>query len=108
MLCDPDGGFVGIVGRLIYVLLNLYMFVLFGRVILEWVRFFMLQRGQSGSSTAMVRLYGILYDLTEPVLRPIRQRVPPLQIGVIPLDLSIIIVFFAIIILQTVARILPF
>ena len=56
----------------------------------------------------MVRTYGILYDLTEPVLRPVRRLIPPLKVGVAALDLSPIIVFALIFVLQRLARELPF
>jgi YggT family protein len=55
----------------------------------------------------MVRTYGILYDLTEPVLRPFRRLIPPLKVGVAALDLSPIIVFALIWVLQEVAARLP-
>jgi YggT family protein len=64
--------------------------------------------GRGPSGTAMVRTYGILYDLTEPVLRPVRRLIPPLRIGVAALDLSPIIVFALIFVLQRLARELPF
>jgi YggT family protein len=96
----------GPVGRILYVLLQIYMFVLIARIILDFVVSFTGQRGPSG--TAMVRTYGILYDLTEPVLRPFRRLIPPLKVGVAALDLSPIIVFALIWVLQEVAARLPF
>ncbi|MEM7141498.1 MAG: YggT family protein [Actinomycetota bacterium] len=43
---------------------------------------------------------GFLYMVTDPVLRPLRRAIPPLRIGGVALDLSVIIVFFAISILR--------
>jgi len=79
-------------------LLQLYIFILIGRIIMDFVVSFSGQRGPSG--TAIVRAYGILYDLTEPVLRPIRRLIPPLRVGVAAIDLSPIIVFVLISVLR--------
>jgi YggT family protein len=87
-------------------LLSLYVWILIARIVLDFVVSFSGGRGPSG--TAMVRTYGILYDLTEPVLRPVRRLIPPLRVGVAALDLSPIIVFALIIVLQRLARELPF
>jgi YggT family protein len=95
-----------VVGILLFRLLQLYQFVLIARIILDFVVGMSGQRGPSG--TAMVRAYGILYDLTEPVLRPFRRLIPPLRVGVAALDLSPIIVFALIWVLQGVAVRLPF
>jgi len=70
-------------------LLNLYVFIVFGRIILSW---FPLQPG-----SAMATIFTYLYKLTEPVLGPVRRIMPPMG----GLDLSPIIVIFA---LQIVGR----
>jgi YggT family protein len=88
------------VAGFLLLLLNLYTFVLIGRIIMDWVAGFAGQRGPSG--TTMVRAYGILYELTEPVLRPIRRLIPPLRVGVAAIDLSPIIVFVLISVLRQV------
>lgn len=87
-------------GTFLLVLLQLYTFVLIGRIIMDFVVGFAGQRGPSGNG--MVRTYGILYDLTEPVLRPIRRLIPPLRVGVAAIDLSPIIVFVFIYILRRI------
>ncbi len=72
----------------IAVLLQIYLLVLVGRAILSWfpVR----------SGTFLAQVNRVLWDLTEPVLRPVRRVVPPAGM----FDLSFIVVFFAILILQ--------
>ena len=69
-------------------LLQVYFVVLIGRIILSW---FPVQPG-----TTMAQISGILHDLTEPVLGPLRRTIPPLGM----LDLSPLIVFIGIQILQ--------
>ena len=73
-------------------LLWAYLIIMFARIILSWFPI------EAGSGLATV--YGFLYSITEPVLGPIRRVIPPLGAGGMGIDLSPIIVFFAITILQ--------
>ena len=66
--------------------------VLGGRAILSW---FPLRQG-----TFMASLYGLLVDLTEPILRPVRRVIPPAGL----LDTSFMVVFFVLIILLQVVK----
>jgi YggT family protein len=73
---------------LIVGLLQIYLLVLIGRAVLSWfpVR----------SDGAAASLNSVLFALAEPVLRPVRRVIP--RTGMI--DLSFLVVFFGIIILQ--------
>ena len=73
-------------------LLQAYLIVMFARIILSWFPV------EPGSGIASV--YGFLYAITEPVLGPIRRVLPPVGMGGMGLDLSPIVVFFGITILQ--------
>jgi YggT family protein len=50
----------------------------------------------------LIPVWGILYDLTEPVLRLARPLIPPVRLGAAALDLSPLLVFFILFILQRV------
>jgi YggT family protein len=65
-------------------LLNLYVLLLFGRVILSW---FPLSPG-----SALVGVYSFLFNVTEPVLGPLRRVLPPMG----GFDLSPIIIFIGV------------
>jgi YggT family protein len=65
-------------------LFDLYLLLLFGRIILSW---FPIAPG-----SAMASIFSLLYTVTEPVLGPIRRMLPPLSMGGMGLDLSPIIV----------------
>lgn len=65
---------------------NLYLFAVFGRIILSW---FPMQEG-----TMLAQAFSFLYSITEPVLGPIRRAVPAIRFGGGGLDLSPIIVIF--------------
>jgi YggT family protein len=82
-----------VIQLLICRLLQLYLIVMFARIILSWFPV------NPGSGLATV--YGFLYSITEPVLGPIRRVIPPLGAGGMGIDLSPIVVFFGITILQS-------
>ncbi len=69
-------------GSFVYWLLTLYMVILAGRAVLSW---FPVRGG-----TFLASLNTLLFELTEPVLRPVRTVIPPVGM----FDTSFIIVFF--------------
>lgn len=79
---------------LVCAFITVYFFVLFARIILSW---FPVQPG-SGLASA----HRILYDITEPVLAPVRGLIPPIGGSGMAFDLSPIIVFVALAILRGV------
>ena len=70
-------------------LISVYYIVLLARVFMSW---FPLQPG-----TAMASIASIIYQLTEPVMGPVRRLIP--TIGMI--DISPIVVFIGLQILQS-------
>jgi YggT family protein len=70
-------------------LISVYYIILFARVILSW---FPLQPG-----TALASIASIIYQITEPVMGPVRRIIP--TVGMI--DISPIVVFFGLRILQS-------
>jgi YggT family protein len=80
----------------IYYLLWAYWFLLLVRVLSSW---FPIPR-----SGPVARVMGFVYDVTEPVLRPLRNLLPPIRMGAMALDLSPIIVFIVIGILLSYLR----
>lgn len=70
-------------------LLQVYFYVLIARLILSW---FPVQPG-----TVVAQISSVLYDLTEPVLGPMRRIIPPLGM----FDLSPLVVFFGLQILMS-------
>ena len=84
---------------IICLLLTLYLFVLLARVIVSFVQAY----GRVPYSGPLRRVIDILYALTEPLLRPIRGLLPPVRMGGIGLDLSILILSIAIGIFRNIA-----
>ena len=79
---------------LICLLLFLYSLIVLARVLMSWIPI------TPGSGVEQV--HTALVTMTEPVLGPVRRTIPPVRLGVTALDLSPIIVFIGISILQGV------
>ena len=80
--------------RVIVDLLQLYLFVLFARIVLTWFPI--------SPWTKMGKVVGYLAMATDPVLRPVRRILPPIRFGSAGFDLSPLVVIFAIEILIAV------
>lgn len=76
---------------LLLIVLQLYSYVLLARALVSWIP----------NLDPYHPAVQFLYQITEPVLEPIRKIIPPLG-GV--MDISIIVAFFAIIILEQLLR----
>jgi YggT family protein len=80
--------------RILCILLTVYWFILFARIIASWIR--------PPMEGPLRTVWTILYDLTDPVLRPLRNLIPPIRMGAMALDVSPILVFVIIGVLQRV------
>jgi len=78
--------------QVICILLTIYWVILFARILLSWFRAPMSGVGRT--------LWDLIHDLTEPVLRLVRGLLPPVRMGAMGLDLSPIIVFIALGVIQ--------
>ena len=88
------------------VLINLYMMVLFARVILDWITFFV--RGWRPAGILLV-VANVLYALTDPPIRWIGRYVPPLRVGGgMAIDVGFMVLFLVLIITQRLANVLYF
>ncbi|WP_026129240.1 MULTISPECIES: YggT family protein [Nocardiopsis] len=84
-------------------LLQLFVFVLIARVVLEMVMSFSRTWRPTGFVLVLAE---IVYTITDPPLRFLRRFIKPVRLGSVALDLSVLILFFAVIILQSVLRVL--
>lgn len=97
---------LGWIGWGLSVLLNLYMMVLFARVILDWSQFF--ARGWRPTGILLV-VANVLYALTDPPIRWIGRYVPPLRVGGgMAIDVGFMVLFLVLIITQRLANVLYF
>jgi YggT family protein len=83
---------VSVVLQIICILLSVYWFVLFVRILMSWF-----PAPQSGIGRV---LFELVYDITDPVLSLVRGLLPPVRMGAVGFDLSPIIVFIALGVVQ--------
>jgi YggT family protein len=66
---------------------QVYLIIVFARILLSWFPI--------PPDGVMASIFSVLYAVTEPLLGPIRRALPPVAMGGMGLDLSPIIVIFA-------------
>jgi len=76
---------------IVCLLINLYLFVIFIRIILSWV----VQYSPPTPGSAYAQIVSGFTAVTEPVLGPVRSVLPPVRLGGAGLDLSPIVVIVA-------------
>jgi YggT family protein len=86
----------GVVGYAIYV----YIILILARLVVDWTRQFARKWRPVGAAAVGVEL---VYIATDPPIRLLRRLVPPLQLGTVSLDLSVIILLIVLIALHEVA-----
>ncbi len=91
------------ISRLLLTMVDYAFYILFGFVI-AWILFSWLPGYPS------TRFFQVLYDavraVVDPIMLPIRSRIPPLNLGGFALDLSPIIVIFGLFIGSSLLRII--
>ena len=78
--------------EIICILLFVYWIIMLVRIVSSWFPI--------PFSGPVRRVMDLVYALTEPVMRPLRNMIPPVRMGAIALDLSPIIIFIVIGVLQ--------
>lgn len=89
------------IGSLLAGVLQLFLFALLGRLILDYIRMFARNWRPSGISLYLVEA---VYAITDQPMRFVGRFIPPLRIGAVSLDMSFIVLFFAIQLLMGFVR----
>lgn len=84
---------MGAVFAVLYFLLLLYLLVLIGRLVFDWIQVFSRDWRPRGPLLLVAEL---VYTLTDPPLNLLRRYIPPLRLGAVALDLGFIILFLAV------------
>lgn len=84
-------------------LLLLYMLVLLGRLVVDWVQVFSRDWRPTGF---MLVVANVVYALTDPPLRALRRVIRPIRIGPVSLDLAFLVLFLAVSVLRQVSAVL--
>jgi len=89
------------IGDLLALIIWIAIVLLLARFVLEWVQ--LLARQWRPRGVVMILCEGI-YSATDPPLRAVRRVVPPLRLGQLALDLSPMILLFALWILLSIVE----
>jgi YggT family protein len=93
---------VQIVGYIIGLVLEIFLIVLFARMILSWVP--VLVRDWQPRGPLLV-LAEVVYSVTDPPLRALRKVLKPVRVGAMSLDLAFIALFLLVSILMQINRV---
>ncbi len=72
----------------LYLAVLLYMLLLIARLVMEWIRAYSRDFRPSG---LVLVLFEVVYTLTDPPVKALRRLIPPLRIGAVALDLSMMV-----------------
>lgn len=87
------------VGSLLLWLLQIYVWLLMGRMVISWVPVVAPQWRPKGF---VASIFEVIYTLTDPPIKAFRKVIPPLNLGGISLDLAFMAVLVLVFVLQRV------
>ena len=76
------------VKALLALIVWLYLMVVFGRLILDWIRVFAREWRPRG---VMLVVAAAIYTLTDPPLNALRKVIPPIRLGAASIDLGFLV-----------------
>jgi YggT family protein len=82
-------------------ILTFFKWVLFARLIIDYVRMF--ARNWRPNSF-LLAIFEVIYTITDPAMKFVGRFVPPLRLGGVSLDLSFIVILLALNVASTVVR----
>ena len=94
-------GVLQIVAGVLNFLLLIYVFVLLGRLVLEWIPVFNREWRPRGFSLIVAEL---VYTITDPPIRLFRRFIPPLRVGAVAIDFGFALTMLVCFILLSVTR----
>ncbi|MEU4015423.1 MULTISPECIES: YggT family protein [unclassified Microbacterium] len=92
---------VSVIASIIHLVLLLYIFVLFARLILDYIPMFNREWRPKGFGLVAAEA---VYTVTDPPIRFFRRIIPPLRIGSLSLDFGFTLTLLVVLILMNVAR----
>ena len=88
-------------GAVIDLILYLYLVLLLGRLVVEWLQYF--ARDWHPRGVVLIVLEGV-FSATDPPIRMVRRLLPPIRLGPVVLDVAFLVVIIAVYVLQILNR----
>lgn len=82
-------------------ILTFFQWVLFARLIIDYVRMF--ARNWRPNSF-LLAIFEVIYSITDPAMKFVGRFIPPLRLGGVSLDLSFIVILLALNVASTIVR----
>lgn len=82
---------MALVLQILSILIGIEIYALLARVILEYVRVFARAWQPRGFMLVVAEL---VYSVTDPLVRAARRLIPPLRLGAVAIDVSVLALFF--------------
>ncbi|WP_114855851.1 YggT family protein [Brachybacterium sp. YJGR34] len=79
---------MSLIAGVLYLAVLLYLLVLVARLVLEWIQSYAREYRPSG---LVLVLFEVVYTLTDPPVKGLRRLIPPVRLGAVSLDLSLMI-----------------
>ena len=80
-------------GLLLSTLLELFLYLLLARIIVDYIMMFSRSWQPRGFVLALV---DVIFRITDPPMKFVRRFVPPLRIGQVSLDIGFLVLFFGV------------
>jgi len=92
---------VGAIATILNSLLLLYVIVLLGRLVLDWIPFFNREWRPRGAGLVAAE---VVYTVTDPTIKLFRRFIPPLRVGGIAIDFGFTLTMLLCFVLLAVTR----
>ena len=93
-------GVIQVIAGVLNFLLLIYVFVLLGRLVLEWIPVFN-REWRRGFGLVLAE---VVYTVTDPPIRLFRRFIPPLRVGAVAIDFGFALTMLLCFILLSVTR----
>lgn len=94
-------GVIQVIAGVLNFLLLIYVFVLLGRLVLEWIPVFNREWRPRGVGLVLAE---VVYTVTDPPIRLFRRFIPPLRVGAVAIDFGFALTMLLCFILLSVTR----
>jgi len=91
---------VSMLGQYLAYVVDIYIYVLVGRLIFDYIRMFSRNWRPTG---VVLMIAEVIYTITDPPIRALRRIIPPVRIGSVSIDLSFLVLVIG---LQIIGEIL--
>lgn len=88
---------------IVHIVLTVVLAALTVRIVIDVTQSF--ARGWRPTGAALV-VASAVYSVTDPLLRPVRRAVPPVNLGGVGLDVAFLVVFLGVVLLRVLVQVL--